>query len=44
VPKNTLNEDDGVFDDLDEVYAYVRFVDGDGGVRRAYTNPVSGNF
>jgi hypothetical protein len=44
LPKSALNEDDGVFDDTDEVYAYVRFVDGDGGVRRAYTNPVSGTF
>jgi hypothetical protein len=44
VPFNTLNEDDGVFDDGDEVYAYVRFVDADGGVRRLYTNKVSGMF
>jgi hypothetical protein len=40
VPKKTLDEDDGI----DDVYVYVRFVDADGGVRRAHTNVVHGNF
>ena len=44
VPKSLLNEDDGVFDDTDEVYVVADFVDGDGGKRTAYTNPVSGVF
>lgn len=44
VPKSLLNEDEGVFDDTDEVYVEADFVDGDGGKRRAYTNPVSGVF
>jgi hypothetical protein len=44
VPKSLLNEDDGVFDDTDEVYVTAEFVDGDGGKRRAFTNPVSGTF
>lgn len=42
VPKGDLNEDDGVFDDTDEIYVVAEFVDGDSGVRKAYTNPVSG--
>jgi hypothetical protein len=44
VPKGLLNEDDGVFDDTDEVYVVADFVDGDGGKRTAFTNPVSGTF
>ncbi|WP_006242023.1 hypothetical protein [Mycolicibacterium tusciae] len=44
VPKSLLNEDDGVFDDTDEVYVVAEFVDGDGGKRSAYSNPVSGTF
>ena len=44
VPKNLLNEDDGVFDDNDEIFAYVRFVDADSGVRRAHTNVITGLF
>jgi len=40
VPKSTLNEDDGI----DEIYVYVGFVEADGGVRRAHTNVVHGNF
>lgn len=44
VPKGLLNEDDGVFDDTDEIYVQAYFVDGDGGVRKAYTNPVSDTF
>ena len=44
VPKNLLNEDSGVFDDNDEIFAYVRFVDGDSGVRRAYTNAITALF
>ena len=34
VPKGLLNEDDGVFDDTDEIYVVADFVDGDSGVRR----------
>jgi len=44
MPKNHLNEDDGAFDDTDEVYVEARFVDGDGGTRSAFTNPVTGTF
>jgi hypothetical protein len=44
VPKSLLNEDDGVFDDTDEIYVVADFVDGDGGKRTAFTNPVSGTF
>ncbi len=44
VPKSLLNEDDGVFDETDEVYVTAEFVDGDGGKRSAFTNPVSGTF
>lgn len=44
VPKSLLNEDDGAFDDTDEVYVMAEFVDGDGGKRIAYSNPVSGAF
>jgi hypothetical protein len=44
VPKSLLNEDDGVFDDTDEIYVIADFVDGDGGKRTAFTNPVSGTF
>jgi len=44
VPKGDLNEDDGVFDDTDEIYVQVNFVDGDGGIRTAYSNAVSGTF
>lgn len=42
LPWNALNEDDGLFDDTDEIYVYVRFIDADSGVRRAYTNALSG--
>lgn len=42
VPKSLLNEDDGVFDDTDEVYVQADFIDGAGGKRTQYTNPVSG--
>lgn len=44
VPKSLLNEDDGVFDDTDEIYVQADFVDGDGGKRTQYTNAVSGIF
>jgi hypothetical protein len=44
VPKCHQDEDDSVFDDTDEVYVEADFVDGDGGVRLAFTNPVSGTF
>jgi hypothetical protein len=46
VPKGLLNEDfkfDGT-DATDEVYVQADFIDGDGGVRTQYTNPVSGSF
>jgi hypothetical protein len=47
VPTSHLNEDDGVFDamdDTDEIYAVADFVDGDGGKRTAYSNVVNGLF
>jgi hypothetical protein len=44
VPKSLLNEDDGAFDYTDEVYVVADFVDGDGGKRKAFSNPVSGTF
>ena len=44
MPKCHQDEDDSVFDDTDEVYVEADFVDGDGGVRLAFTNPVSGTF
>lgn len=44
VPTRLLNEDVGRFDNVDEVYVQVDFVDGDGGIRTAYTNPVRGAF
>lgn len=33
VPKSKFNEDDGLFDDTDEIYAQVSFNDGDCGIR-----------
>ena len=49
VPKSELNEDNDTFwptgDETDEVYVFVRFVQGNGaGPLGAYTNAVSGEF
>lgn len=44
MPRDLHNEDRGWIDDVDEIYAYVRFIDGDSGVRRAYSNAFWGRF
>jgi hypothetical protein len=44
VPFDALNEDDGLFDDTDEIFVYVRFIDAASDVRRAYTNALSGTY
>lgn len=40
VPKGKFNEDDGVFNDEDEIYAVAMFRDGDGGERHQFSQKV----
>jgi hypothetical protein len=44
LPKSARNEDDGVFNDTDEIFAVRCFVDADGGRRQQVSNVVTGNF
>lgn len=44
IPRSAFNEDDGVFNDADEIYATATFRDGDGGSRPSVTQAISRNF
>jgi hypothetical protein len=44
VPKGEFNEDDGVFNEGDEIYAVADFRDGDGGHRRQVSQKIVRNF
>ena len=43
MPKSALNEDDGRFNETDEILAVACFVDADGGRRQQVSNIVTGN-
>ena len=42
-PKSALNEDDGRFNETDDILAVAGFVDADGGRRPQVSNIVTGN-
>jgi hypothetical protein len=44
VPTRQFNEDNGAFDDDDEIYAEATFVDADGGRRSQISNVITGRF
>lgn len=44
LPRTVFDEDSGVFDDQDEVYATATFRDADGGERTQYSQKVVGHF